>query len=233
MFKVIKKFLSCSPIESAKTWIIKHKYFSSFVFIPWLLIAFYFTAVVSEQYESTTGIVIRENRNQPAYITNSARDKTRAGLSQDESAYLLQTYIQSRDMRNYLDKILMLKQHFQSSHIDIISRLYSFDDDIEYLKYYQNKIAVTYDPMSTMLTISVNTFDPAYSKKVIETILEKSKTFINKVSHNDLIVVTEPNLPSQYSSPRKTYDLITLLIGLMILYTIGKLIVIIIQEHKD
>lgn len=54
---------------------------------------------------------------------------------------------------------------------------------------------------------------------------------INNAS--SLMVIIPPSLPDGYSSPRKGYDLVALFIALSLIYALGKMLVIIVNEHKD
>lgn len=50
---------------------------------------------------------------------------------------------------------------------------------------------------------------------------------------NIVVTVEKPNMPDTYSYPEKAYDLITIFIGLVIAFMLGKMIIIIVQEHRD
>lgn len=62
--------------------------------------------------------------------------------------------------------------------------------------------------------------------------LEETKVQVNQNAKN-LIVVTEPTLPSTYTEPQKLKDIFTLSIILVFLYGILRLIFSIIKDHKD
>lgn len=63
-------------------------------------------------------------------------------------------------------------------------------------------------------------------------VVEAAKVNISKEA-NAMIVIDPPKLPDDYAYPRKIYDIVTVFIGLLIFYLIGKMIIIIIQEHRD
>ncbi len=53
----------------------------------------------------------------------------------------------------------------------------------EFLAFYRDHLTITLDELSGILTVSLQTFDPDYSKRVVALMLKESDGFINRLSH--------------------------------------------------
>lgn len=61
---------------------------------------------------------------------------------------------------------------------------------------------------------------------------EEAKINLSK-QQNVVVTVEKTNLPDDYTYPKKAYDLITIFVALVIAFMLGKIIFIIVQEHRD
>ncbi len=160
----------------------RHYLFISIVVLPLFILIFYYLFIASDKYISEAKVTIKQT-GQPQTSLNLSIFGIGNPTSKEDAMYL-QEYILSYDMLDYLDKKLNLKKIYQSKDIDFISRLSSDATHEEFLKYYQRHIIdVSYDDMSSILTIKVYAFKPEDAKKIAEAILEQCERYINGVSH--------------------------------------------------
>jgi len=152
------------------------------VVLPLLVLIIYYLFIASDKYVSEAKVTIKQT-GQPQTSFNIPLFGIGTPTSKEDAMYLKE-YILSYDMLDYLDKKLNLKKMYQSKDIDFISRLSSDVSHEEFLKYYQKHIVkISYDDMSSILTIQVFAFKPEEAKKIAEAILEQCERYINGISH--------------------------------------------------
>jgi capsular polysaccharide transport system permease protein len=111
----------------------------------------------------------------------SAMFGTTTASSQDQ--YMLEAHILSIDMLRQVDEKLHLRQAYSSPQLDFIFRL---DDDASqeaFLDYYRNRIEVTVEDGSGLLTIRTQGFTPEIAQAVNQEVVKISERFINESSH--------------------------------------------------
>ena len=103
--------------------------------------------------------------------------------SSAEDALYLKEYINSPDMLAALDKQLNFREAFSHSGLDFLNHL-SKDETAEgFLKYYKDRINVSYDDKTGLLNIQTQGFSPEFALKFNQTVLKESERFINEMSH--------------------------------------------------
>ena len=91
--------------------------------------------------------------------------------------------INSPDMLAALDKQLNFREAFSHSGLDFLNHL-SKDETAEgFLKYYKDRINVSYDDKTGLLNIQTQGFSPEFALKFNQTVLKESERFINEMSH--------------------------------------------------
>ena len=155
------------------------RWFASMVLLPWLLCAIYFIGFASDRYVSEASFIIEKNDGGQSVGGFSLLGVTpQSGNDQR----ILETFIQSPDMLNYLQEKLNLRQHY-TDQADWIS---SLADDASYeafLDYYRKHIAVQFNVENGMLNLEVQGFNPAFTEKLAHEILARSEAFVNEISH--------------------------------------------------
>ncbi|WP_319497377.1 hypothetical protein [uncultured Cohaesibacter sp.] len=151
--------------------------------IPIICIVVFELLVVSNRYESLATIYITEENSEV-----NPFDLSSIGLSgsagSNREILVLKSYIESQSMMEKLDKDLHILDHFSSSHVDFFSRLKPNAEREFALEYYNERITAELDVEAKLLQLSVQTFDPEFSKKVLERILVHSQEFIDKLNEN-------------------------------------------------
>jgi capsular polysaccharide transport system permease protein len=91
-------------------------------------------------------------------------------------------FIDSTDLLINLEKDFNLPEHYASPLKDFVFRLKSDALLEERLEYYRDRIFAHFDKETGLTVLSVDTFDPALSKKLAETILQRTEVFINTLN---------------------------------------------------
>ena len=152
------------------------------VILPVILITIYEYAFASNRYESTAAIYITEENAQSSPFDLTLLGITSAGSSRD--ILVLKAFIESPRLLAKINKDTNLRDHFSNPSIDFWSKLAKDASREEYHEYYMGKVLAEFDDEAQLLKISVQTFDPIYSKKVIKAILQESQTFIDRLNEN-------------------------------------------------
>lgn len=153
--------------------------FGSFaiVILASILLVTYYAVVASPRYVSEAQFVVKEaGGNDSALLGLTGLGGVTPGM---RDALILQTFLQSREMAVALDEAVSLKQHYERSDWDFLSKLPKDSTIEDYVTYYQEHVQVIHDEMSDVLLVEVQSFDRDYSLVVAKTLLNISEKFIN------------------------------------------------------
>jgi capsular polysaccharide transport system permease protein len=95
----------------------------------------------------------------------------------------LKEYILSADMLQRLDRQLHLKQEFGQGGIDWFNRLPTDATREEFLNYYHQRVNVSFDEKTSLLSIRTIGFTSAFALRLNKAVLAESERFINELSH--------------------------------------------------
>lgn len=156
------------------------------LFLPWALYAFYLTVWAAPQYESQSQLIVKSSDGGSSFDPSSLL--MAAGVSGSgggAESQLVEAYIQSVDMINYLDETIALREHYMSEEADIFSALSSSHKQEDFYKFYQDHIDVSVDSASSVITLRTRAFNQEYAQRINQTIVSKAEEFINNIN-NDL-----------------------------------------------
>jgi len=143
------------------------------VILPTLISGIYFGFIASDIYISESRFVLRSPQKQA--VTGIGAILQGAGFSHSpEDSYTVQDFIFSRDALKQLDDQLAVGKAFASSSVDRFSRFagLDWDDSFEALYlYYQKRVTVDIDSLSSITTLSVNAFTPEEAYQINEMLL--------------------------------------------------------------
>lgn len=161
----------------------RKKSFLYLVAIPWLIVAFYYFFIAAPFYVSAASFMIKEVSSQGAPATGGISLAAIAGLPSQSDEHILNEHTLSVDMMNHLDKTLQLRAHFsEHPHADFVSRLSTTASQEDFLAYYQKLLNIHYSDLSGLLTIEIKSYEPSYSKALIDAILKRSEMLVNDKS---------------------------------------------------
>lgn len=155
--------------------------FVVFFLLPVAAISLYHLLISTDRYESVAAAIITEQKNSTASL-----DLSLIGLpstASDHDAHVVEKLILSRDMLQYLDEKIQLREHLSNPDIDYFSRLESDATFEEFLELYRDYFTVDYNVETKILTIAVQAFDRAYAQNALKLILERSDKFIDALNN--------------------------------------------------
>lgn len=160
------------------------KPFILFVVIPTLLFSFYQLFWASDRYESQAQVIVQQPDSS---TTLDASMALLSGLGVSSSSgsdpQLLETYILSNDMLNYLNETLNLKEYYSQPSADVFSRLKKDALQEDFLEFYRDHILIEIDEISGVISISAQGFDAAFAHQLTQQIVSRSEWYINNIGH--------------------------------------------------
>jgi capsular polysaccharide transport system permease protein len=150
--------------------------------VPIGLSALFFLFIAAPRYVSESMVSVRLATVAPTVIPGMiSMTGAPTPLSYEDTLYLME-YIQSRTMLDSIDAKLKLRSHYESPKLDFVFRLWSNTSTEWYLYYWQNRVVMSFDDQSGLLTIDAQAFDPQTALKVQRTILQLSEQWVNDYS---------------------------------------------------
>ncbi len=140
----------------------------------------------TERYESQSVVSLKDlSRKQAMDSIGSMFMAGPSGNSQDSR--LLELYIESHEMYDFLEYKFHLSQYYTSEMIDELHRLYKnatlkyFDANKEnFLKKYNEDLTIVYDEPTGTLAINFAHVDANTSKVILQAIIDRSADVINQ-----------------------------------------------------
>jgi capsular polysaccharide transport system permease protein len=150
--------------------------------LPFALVALYLGLFAADRYVSESTLAVRRVGGEGAALPGAAM--LLAGLNPPlrEDTLYLQRYIHSLALLLKLDQELKMREHFRQPGLDALFRLGASDSQEEFLAYYRQRVAVTFDDATALLTVRVQAFEPAFAQQLNRRILEESERFVNEYS---------------------------------------------------
>lgn len=165
----------------------KHRLFVATVLVPTLLAALYYGVVASDIYVSESRFIVRSPQKQQTGGLGALLQSTGfSGFARaQDDVYTVHDYILSRDALSLLDAKLDLRGAFSDDRIDRLNRFPSldFDDSFEALhRYYQKRVTVNLDTLSSISTLTVSAFSAEQAQQINELLLEAAEQLVNKLN---------------------------------------------------
>ena len=151
--------------------------------LPMLLAALYFLLMSQDRYVSTAVLTVRSaSHDTPAFSGLSTLVSGTASASLEDARYLRE-YLHSLGLMRRLEARLQLRAHFESARTDLLMRLWPGTPQEQMLAYWRQRVTVSLDEASGLLTLRVQGFDPDFAQQVNQALLSESEAFINGISH--------------------------------------------------
>ena len=153
------------------------------ILAPMAVLLIYLAIFSQPRYMSESKVAIKRSDDLNSGSLNFGLLLGASNPSSAEDALYLKEYINSPDMLAALDKQLNFREAFSYSGLDFLNHL-SKDETAEgFLKYYKDRINVSYDDKTGLLNIQTQGFSPEFALKFNQTVLKESERFINEMSH--------------------------------------------------
>lgn len=166
--------------------IISHldRFFVLTVVVPTLAAVVYFGLIASDVYISESRFVVRSPERQTASPLGIMLKGAGFSRSQDDG-YAVHDFMLSRDALRALNDNLAIGKSYASSHIDVFSRFagLDWDDSFEALhRYYQKKVNIQLDSVSSITTLTTRAFTPEDAYRMNAQLLDMSEVLVNQLN---------------------------------------------------
>ncbi|MBO9449111.1 capsule biosynthesis protein [Tropicibacter sp. R16_0] len=151
---------------------------SAFVFLPTLIVGWYFYVIATPMYSSKSEFLILQADN--ASGIGGLLSGTQFATSQDSIA--VQSYLESKDGMLRLDRDVGFKSEFSQPWIDPIQRLPVDASNEEAYKTYSRNVKIGYDPTEGVIRMEVIAPDPAVATEFSEKLISYAEERVNNLS---------------------------------------------------
>ncbi len=186
--------------------------------IPTILSVVYYGFVARQQYESVSTLVLRGAEADAAMHATTFTE-----------------YALSREMLAQLDNDLGFSAHYRDGG-DPFSRLSPKAGSETRYEFFRQKVDARYDSASHVLTLRVRSFSGKSAQEFCAAILERASHFVASVddaTQQALIVVAKPSAPSEAKYPRRAYEIVTVFLASLAIFSIGSLLIAAVREHAQ
>ncbi len=162
-----------------------YRWFMLLVLLPTAIVATYYYAFASDQYESGADFVIRKAESGSRNMGGLGQilGFSLGATSIQNDAAIVQEYLQSYDAVNELRAEDQLVERFTRDDIDLLSKLWSDAPRPEtLLKYYRKQITITQDPETGITHLRVRAFSPADAYAISTKLLAMGEARINTLN---------------------------------------------------
>jgi len=150
--------------------------------VPTLLASIYFGLIAAPRYESVTTFTI-QSADTPAAATALQTLFSNVSGNATRDVLLSVEYIESRDMLRHLIEEHEFREHYtQERGLDYLHRLSPDADFEDTYDYYLDRVTVEHDSTSDVLTLRVQAFDAATSRRLGAAILAATEQRVNALS---------------------------------------------------
>jgi len=152
-----------------------------------MVISFYIVTVETERYESNSIALLKDlSKKQKVNLGDLLLGQSSSTM---QDSKVLELYIRSHEMFNYIDRKFHLTEHYTGEELDPVQRLYR-DAFIPFyraneqnlLEKYNEDLLVVYDDPSGTLKLTFIHTDPKSAQKILQSILERAEEVINQFS---------------------------------------------------
>ncbi|MEJ6392589.1 capsule biosynthesis protein [Gymnodinialimonas sp. 2305UL16-5] len=156
---------------------------SIFVFLPTLLVSYYFYMVATPMYATNTEFVI-----QKAEASSGGAGGGLGGLlggggfATAQESITVQSYLQSREAMLRLDEELDFRGHFSGDNIDVLTRLEPDASNEQMYDTYIRNLTIGYDPTEGLVRMEVLAADPAVSQAFSEALVTYAEERVDQMS---------------------------------------------------
>ncbi|WP_294957589.1 hypothetical protein [Sulfurovum sp.] len=147
----------------------------------------YITKIETERYESSSIALLKDlSKKQNIDLSNLVLGQTSSTM---QDSKVLELYIRSHEMFDYIDKKFHLRQHYSDNELDFAQRLYqnailpSYKaNENNLLKKYNDNLLVVYDDPSGTLKLTFIHTNAKTAQNILQAILKRAEEAINQFS---------------------------------------------------
>lgn len=148
---------------------------------PLVIASLYFVFAAADRFVSESTVVVRQANQDSSAVPGAALLLAGVTPPSREDTLYVQAYVHSLGLLRQLDEQLKLREHYAEATGDPLYTLGEVSQE-EFLAYYRARVEVAFDDLSSLLTIRVQGFEPAFAQKLNQAILAQSERFVNDFS---------------------------------------------------
>jgi capsular polysaccharide transport system permease protein len=153
---------------------------------PTLLTLIYLSVFAADGYVSRAQVMV-EHESTPGLA--AAAEMTLGALSlgstsTKQDALVVQTFMQSRAMLNYLEKELGLRAHYSAGGVDVWGRLSADASEEDFLDYFRKRLTIDVDDATNVIDVEYVAYDAEFAQRVARLIVKRSETFVNEIGQH-------------------------------------------------
>jgi capsular polysaccharide transport system permease protein len=142
----------------------------------------YYTFIATDRYASTAGFSVRGIEGGSGLDSLGALTGLASAGSTTADSYIVLKYLKSRALIESLDADLNLKEVYSNQEIDWLSRLKSEAPIEEFMDYWVSRISTQYDPSSSIIEFTVQSFTSQHALQTAERIIQLTHKLVNDLS---------------------------------------------------
>jgi len=158
-----------------------------FFLVLFVVIGIYIVTIETERYESDSITLLKDlSKKQKMNLGDLLLGQSSSTM---QDSKVLELYIRSHEMFNYIDGLFHLRKHYVSEELDFVQRLYPDAllpfyraNEKNLLAKYNENLLVVYDEPSGTLKLSFIHTDPKKAQQILEAIIDRAEDVINRFS---------------------------------------------------
>ncbi|WP_440658026.1 hypothetical protein [Ensifer adhaerens] len=164
------------------------------VLAPTFLVFVYSLFFASDVFVSEAKIAVRESieadgSSQNSMASTASSILSKAGLTKSsntfQNAMIVVDYVKSRAAVEAVGGRERMKNIYGLSEVDWLSRLAPSEDFEDILQYWNERVSISLDTLSNIITLRVHTFRPENSLELSQDLISKSESLINHISQRN------------------------------------------------
>ncbi|WP_394165948.1 chain-length determining protein [Neptunomonas phycophila] len=146
------------------------------------IISIYWSFVATDRYVSAANVVLETPQVSTSGTALNFQSILTGAGSGSNDMLILRDFLLSVDMLKKVNEKFGFIKHYSNRDIDIVSRLWDEDVPLEIVhRYYKKVINIELDEYAQVLRLSVTSYDPLYSNKVLAYLLDEGEKQMNEM----------------------------------------------------
>lgn len=154
--------------------------------VPVALATVFYAVVASDRYVSSTIISVKDTGGSGTgggLMAAATSLLGGSGTTAYSDVFYLQSYFHSADLLDRVEAKLKLREHFSRPEADLVYRLPPDATREQFLEYFRNRVEMTHDDITGLVTLKAQGFEPAFAQQFARVLVEEADRFVNEAAH--------------------------------------------------
>lgn len=153
-----------------------------FVFLPTILVSYYFYVVATPLYATNTEFVIQKAEASASAASGLGSLLGGSSFATVQESITVQSYLESREAMLRLDEEEGFRAHFSGDNIDPLLRLAPDASDEQMYDTYLRSLTTSYDPVEGIIRMEMLGADPLSSQRFSEALIGYAEERVDQMS---------------------------------------------------